>query len=227
MELIIFIIIIAIVVNSAKKNANGAKKPAQPNVQRRTNTDWTTAQGSGTSRYTTGNTSNHTGTLEPWQEAARANIEKAKARANQVVQMTLNELEIDSSGETEDDPWFEADQRRARIEELRKKALERAAQKAKAANTTILERAVEHADGMKQDVTLETMEAEHQHSERVSTTVHTHPEDIIPENMLGKLDDLMIKGYDGNLCFERDFVGEGLDMIARFTPPTEVPDFSI
>jgi len=38
--------------------------------------------------------------------------------------------------------------------------------------------------------------------------------------------DLMIKGYDGNLCFERDFVGEGMDMISRFTVPSDVPDFS-
>ena len=42
-------------------------------------------------------------------------------------------------------------------------------------------------------------------------------EDIMPENMLGNIEDLMIKGYDGNLCFERDFVGEGLDMISRFS----------
>ena len=44
--------------------------------------------------------------------------------------------------------------------------------------------------------------------------------------MLGNIEDLMIKGYDGNLCFERDFVSEGLDMISRFTVPSDVPDFS-
>jgi hypothetical protein len=70
------------------------------------------------------------------------------------------------------------------------------------------------------------MEAEHNHSERVSAAEHHHPEDIIPDNMLGSVEDLMVKGYDGNLCFERDFVGEGLDMISRFTVPSEVPEYS-
>ena len=27
----------------------------------------------------------------------------------------------------------------------------------------------------------------------------------------------MVKGYDGNLSFERDFLGEAMDMINRFT----------
>lgn len=95
-----------------------------------------------------------------------------------------------------------------------------------ARNTSILQRAKANAEEDKVDVTLETMEAEHNHSERVSVAEHHYPEDIIPENMLGKIEDLMIKGYDGNLCFERDFVGEGLDMISRFTVPSDVPDFS-
>lgn len=95
-----------------------------------------------------------------------------------------------------------------------------------ARNTTILQRAKANAEEDKADVTLETMEAEHNHSERVSAAVHDHPEDVIPESMLGNIDDLMIKGYDGNLCFERDFVGEGLDMIARFTVPSDIPEFS-
>ena len=84
-------------------------------------------------------------------------------------------------------------------------------------STTIVDRAKANVEEKKVDVTLETMEAEHNHSERVSAAVHHHPEDVMPENMLGNIEDLMIKGYDGNLCFERDFVGEGLDMISRFT----------
>lgn len=84
-------------------------------------------------------------------------------------------------------------------------------------NTSIVQRAKMHTDAKKSDVTLETMEAEHNHSERVSAAVHHHPEDVIPESMLGSVEDLMIKGFDGNLCFERDFLGEGLDMISRFS----------
>ena len=84
-------------------------------------------------------------------------------------------------------------------------------------NTTILQRAKTNVAENKEDVTLHTMEEEHNHSERVAPAVHDHPEDVLSESMLGSVEDLMVKGYDGNLCFERDFVGEGLDMISRFT----------
>ena len=99
-------------------------------------------------------------------------------------------------------------------------------QSARAQTTTIVDRAKANVDEKKVDVTLETMEREHNHSERVAAAIHHHPEDVMPESMLGSIEDLMIKGYDGNLCFERDFVGEGLDMISRFTVLSEVPDFS-
>lgn len=95
-----------------------------------------------------------------------------------------------------------------------------------AQNTTILQRAKANAAEDKGDITLQTMEAEHNHSERVAPAGHYHPEDVISGNMLGSIEDLMIKGYDGNLCFERDFVSEGMDMISRFTVPSDIPDFN-
>ena len=98
--------------------------------------------------------------------------------------------------------------------------------RAAAQNTTILHRAMVNANEDRVDITLQMMEAEHNHSERVAPAEHYHPEDVIPENMLGTIEDLMIKGYEGNLCFERDFVAEGLDMISRFTVPSGIPDFT-
>lgn len=95
-----------------------------------------------------------------------------------------------------------------------------------ARNTTILQRAKKHAEADKVDVTLETMEAEHKHAERVAPAEHHHPGDVLLVSMLGNIEDLMIKGYDGNLCFERDFVGEAMDMLSRFSVPTDIPDFS-
>ena len=94
----------------------------------------------------------------------------------------------------------------------------------KTQNTSILQRAMANVDEVKEDVTLNALEAEHEHSERVTPAIHHHPEDIIPENVLGTVEDLMVKGYDGNLCFERDFVGEGMDMISHFTVPTDIPE---
>jgi hypothetical protein len=83
------------------------------------------------------------------------------------------------------------------------------------------------------DITLEELETEHEHSEHVSPAggrhesvsetkkAHTAPEDagsfIDEEDILGSVEDLMVKGYDGNLSFERDFVGEAMDMINTFT----------
>jgi hypothetical protein len=83
------------------------------------------------------------------------------------------------------------------------------------------------------DLTLEELETEHEHSERVSPAggrhesvsetkkAHTAPEEkgnfIEEEDILGSVEDLMVKGYDGNLSFERDFVGEAMDMINTFT----------
>ena len=82
------------------------------------------------------------------------------------------------------------------------------------------------------DETLHELESEHNHSEKVSSAeaayvakdraehmkMHMEPAPgVEDENLLGSVEDLMIKGYDGNLSFERDFVGEAMDMINRFT----------
>lgn len=153
-----------------------------------------------------------------WQQAARKNIEKARQRAVEKIRTfevdVMRELNgNESHTTTSSKPTYTAMQQ---VYEGREEAR----------NTSILQRAKGNADINKMDVTLESMEAEHNHSERVSAAVHHHPEDVMPESMLGTIEDLMVKGYDGNLCFERDFVGEGLDMISRFNVPSDVPDFS-
>lgn len=87
----------------------------------------------------------------------------------------------------------------------------------KAQNTTILQRAKTNTEKDKTDETLRSLEESHGHSAHVAPAVHHHSEDIIPDNMLGTVEDLMVKGFEGNLCFERDFVGEAMDMVARFS----------
>lgn len=138
------------------------------------------------------------------QTSPRVQVQENIAKARQLATDKLREIEKEV------------------VTELNKPATRSAMQQVhegrmEARNTTIVERAKANSAANKADVTLETMEAEHNHSERVSAAVHHHPEDVMPESMLGNIEDLMIKGYDGNLCFERDFVGEGLDMISRFT----------
>lgn len=102
----------------------------------------------------------------------------------------------------------------------------------KAATPSIVQRAKANTKKYEADETLHELESEHKHSEKVSSAeaayvvkdreehmkMHmepaAHAED---ETLLGSVEDLMVKGYDGNLSFERDFVGEAMDMINRFT----------
>ena len=160
-----------------------------------------------------------------WQKATRENIEKARQLAAKKMQQleaeVMNELHRDVK---ENEHFREADMHRQ--QENRQAMQQVHASRMEARNTTILQRAKANAEEDRIDVTLESMEAEHNHSERVSAAVHHHPEDVMPESMLGNIEDLMIKGYDGNLCFERDFVGEGMDLIARFSVPSDIPDYS-
>lgn len=146
---------------------------------------------------------------EQIRQAAMQNVEKAKKRA----QEKLREIERDVVAELNSVASSEPEEK-----PMKRSAMQQVHEgRVAARTTTINERAKANTDAQKTDVTLETMEAEHNHSERVAPAVHHHPEDVMGESMLGTVEDLMVKGYDGNLCFERDFVGEGLDMISRFS----------
>lgn len=205
MELIIFIAIIAYIIKAAKKadenqnRYNNANKNPWEGVyqapRQATRTD---------SPRTQVNQQN-----AQWQKAAQENIAKAKQRAVEKLREferdVVAEINSTPSSKTETQPMNRSAMQQVR--ESRREAL----------NSAIVDRAKANTNANKTDVTLETMEAEHNHSERVSAAVHHHPEDIMTENMLGTVEDLMVKGFDGNLCFERDFVGEGLDMISRFS----------
>ena len=98
--------------------------------------------------------------------------------------------------------------------------------------TNIVDRAKQNTKKYAEDTTLEQLEKEHKHSERESKAeaayvakereehrkLHTEPiPPVEEESLLGSVQDLMIKGYDGNLSFERDFVGEAMDLLNSFT----------
>lgn len=104
-----------------------------------------------------------------------------------------------------------------------------------AAQPNIVERAKENSRKYaNRDETLSELESQHRHSERVGSAVADYVEkereehrrmheEPIPRvedvSLLGSVEDLMIKGYDGNLSFERDFIGEAADMLVSFTLP--------
>ena len=246
MDLISIIAIIVIISKIVKKAGNAADKVENYGAPRNA---W--GQSSGSSGY--GNRKTSSAQNEQWKQLARQNIEKARQRAAEKLreveysfetgkttagtyqmpkqttlttpayeQMNLQQM-ARQQGFSESEVYPKASQYR---KQENKSAMQQVyAGRMEARKTSILERAKANAEEDKADVTLQTMEAEHNHSERVSPAEHYHPEDVIPESMLGTIEDLMIKGYDGNLCFERDFVGEAMDMISRFTVPSDVPDF--
>lgn len=105
-------------------------------------------------------------------------------------------------------------------------------QRPQQSNPDIVQRAVKNNARFADDTTQKELEAMHGHSEaqqrmaqehsRNCQTLHTKAADgakIIEaetQSMFGSVDDLIAMGYSGNLEFERDFLGEGLDMINNF-----------
>lgn len=192
MELIIFIAIISYIVKAVKKANEEQAKVAK--------TQQTTYQMP--KQATRVDSAKVQIQREQIRQAAMQNIEKAKQRAQEKATDLYEQMNLSE--------YAPKTENRTAMQQVH-------AGRVEANTTSIMERAKKNTDEDKVDVTLETMEAEHNHSERVSAAVHHHPEDIMPDNMLGTVEDLMVKGFDGNLCFERDFVGEGLDMISRFS----------
>lgn len=103
---------------------------------------------------------------------------------------------------------------------------------------TIVDRAKQNTARYQADTTKQQMEREHRHSESVKTTgvkeyaaaqKEAHPHDaahVAKEldaqdgTLLATVEDLMVKGVDTSLSFERDFLGEAMDMINSFSMPS-------
>ena len=105
-------------------------------------------------------------------------------------------------------------------------------------NISIVEKAKMNNAKLAQDETLKEIETLHSHQEKheaekvqhsaACQTLKTDADAILAEeSVLGTIDELMAKGYSGNLNFDRDFVGEAMDMISSFTVPDMVPDYEM
>ena len=109
---------------------------------------------------------------------------------------------------------------------------QRPQQRPQQSNPDIVQRAVKNNARFADDTTQKELEAMHGQSEaqqrlaqehsRNCQTLHNKAADgakIIEaetQSMFGSVEDLIAMGYSGNLEFERDFLGEGLDMINNF-----------
>ena len=105
-------------------------------------------------------------------------------------------------------------------------------QRPQQSNPDIVQRAVKNNARFADDTTQKELEMMHGHSEaqqrikqehsRNCQTLHSKAADgakVIEaetQSMFGSVEDLIAMGYSGNLEFERDFLGEGLDMINNF-----------
>lgn len=105
-------------------------------------------------------------------------------------------------------------------------------QRPQQSNPDIVQRAVKNNARFADDTTQKEIETMHGHSEaqqrinqehsRNCQTLHSKAADgakVIEaetQSMFGSVWDLIAMGYSGNLEFERDFLGEGLDMINNF-----------
>ena len=211
MELIIIIAIIAYVIK--------ASKASNEELSKRQNTQQPTYEMPKQATRTTSPRAQVQQQNADWQKAAQENIARARQRAAQKLKEFENDVVMELNKTlVEEEPKVQVQPKPQPKPQSKSSAMQQVHEGRVVAQTsTINDRARVHTDAKKADVTLETMEAEHNHSERVSAAVHHHTDDILPESMLGSVEDLMVKGFDGNLCFERDFVGEGLDMISRFS----------
>lgn len=91
----------------------------------------------------------------------------------------------------------------------------------------IIGRAKANNSKLAEDRALKEIEQMHNHKEKQEKQVVEHSRNcqtlvgdsdaiLASESILGSVDDLMVKGYSGNLQFERDFMAEAMDMLNSF-----------
>ena len=94
-------------------------------------------------------------------------------------------------------------------------------------SSDIVERAKKNNQHFTEDETLTEIEKMHGHKEKEAPIKLEHEAvcrmhtvdsdaDLWQESMFGSAEDLIAKGYDGNMNFERDFLAEAMDMINNY-----------
>ena len=93
--------------------------------------------------------------------------------------------------------------------------------------TDILSRAKENVQENASDKTEQQMHAEvcrdYRATANASTDVAEHKEQSVwcdtgeESDIIKRVNDLIITGYNGDMEFDRDFIAEGVDMLSRFT----------
>ena len=82
-----------------------------------------------------------------------------------------------------------------------------------AVNDTMLDRANKNVSEFDEDLTLHEMEYEHNHAEQ-NMPIDENWDNIC---LLGETEDLIIKGYNGSIPYERDFVREAEEFLSKIS----------
>ena len=103
------------------------------------------------------------------------------------------------------------DEQRKKLEAYRKKKTANNTYSAvvKSEPESIIELAKNNIEEIKQENVREELTKE--------LIIGTYMPDMDLTSTLGDVNDLIVKGYDGNMEFERDFIGEAMDMLNSYT----------
>lgn len=241
MEIIIFIIIIVVITNKKKAN-EAAQQAARRNMQNPIGQNPVRQQASSVGQR------NIDSQQRPTQMSARQQVSSAGKQltaAGQQLTATLNQMverqqamadnqqagRVNSGASAQTTQRTISDSDRERLENYRKK---KAQKNSNGANPNIVERAKSNNARFEQDETLEQIESMHGHKEKHEVKKEAHSDNCqihkkeadVPmplDSMFGSVEDLLAKGYSGDMNFERDFVGEAMDMLSNIS----VPDYSI
>ncbi|WP_455719620.1 hypothetical protein [Agathobacter sp.] len=194
MEFLIFVIVLALIGMNITKANNKAKESMQPNRPR--------PQQPVNNRQTWGGQAQ-----QPQQRNSQAYVQQ-------------NRRQTTSHGTRQQAAWNNKSTSQGNRPQM---------QNNQAQQPDIVQRAVANNARFEEDTTREAIEAMHGHSEAEHKVEMEHSRncqtlgkdsnnnvEAESQSMFGSVEDLIAMGYSGNLEFERDFLGEGLDMINNF-----------
>ena len=226
MDLLIAILFIVIsLVISSKKNKTNQQKVTKPQKQQA----WAGQQNARPQQQAWAGQQNARPQQQVWagQQNARPQQQAGQPQGMWVQQkLDLQQM----------DPQERMRQKKAELQKKYKTtSTTQTAAKSLQKDNSIVDRAKLNNAKLAEDETLKEIEALHghkevhapeqvQHDAACQTLKHDENAVLAEESLLGSIDDLMAKGYSGDLNFDRDFLGEAMDMIASFTVPDTVPD---
>lgn len=161
-------------------------------------------------------------------DAQRQRLEELRRKNNSVNQTGAQTSSARLQG-AQSKSSTSSQQKQASMQNAKKNSTtQQVAQKAKERkNTNIVTAAKNNNTRFEEDSTLQEIETMHGHSEEHKHEQEGHSrncdsrneENAVIESYLGTTEDLMVKGYSGDMDFGHDFLGEAMDMLSSISYP--------